>query len=287
MEILSGLLFGALALAVLLLGLYLFWRYVWFFRNPQRKIPEGEHILSPADGTVVYVERVAPDQPTISIKDGRKIFISDIVRKDVSDRKYLIGVLMSPFNVHFNRAPISGTIDFIRHHPAKLKNHHMTSMQWRTLRNLFPLYENSPHILDNERTVTKISGRYGGEPLSCYLVQIAGGSVDGIDSYLPEVDFVERGRIFGMIRIGSQVDLVITCKEPMTLTVKPGDKVKAGESVLIAWGLSRSDSAAVRQAGTASCEEKAAAGAVSDRRRQPLGQAQIAHLSEVPRRTPS
>jgi phosphatidylserine decarboxylase len=233
MEILSGMFFGALVLAALLLGLYLFWRHVWFFRNPQRKIPEGEHVLSPADGTVVYAERVAPDQPIISIKDGRKIFISDIVREDVSDTRYLIGVFMSPFDVHFNRAPISGTIDFIRHHPAKTKNHHMTSMHWRTLRNLPPLYANSPHILDNERTVTKISGRFRGEPRSCYVVQIAGGSVDGIDSYIPEGDPVERGEIFGMIRIGSQVDLVITCKEPRTITVKPGDKVKAGESVLI------------------------------------------------------
>jgi phosphatidylserine decarboxylase len=36
-----------------------------------------------------------------------------------------------------------------------------------------------------------------------------------------------------MIRIGSQVDLVLTCRKPMTIRVKPGDKVKAGESVLI------------------------------------------------------
>jgi phosphatidylserine decarboxylase len=186
MEILSSMLFGALVLAIALFGLYLFWRYVWFFRNPKRKIPDGDHVLSPADGTVVYVERVAADQPTISIKDGREIFISDIVREDVSDTKYLIGVFMSPFDVHFNRAPVSGTIDFIRHHPAKLKNHHMTSMHWRTLRNLSPFYENSPHIIDNERTVTKLSGRFKGGPLSCYVVQIAGGSVDGIDSYVSE-----------------------------------------------------------------------------------------------------
>lgn len=233
MEVLSSMLFGALSLCVLLIGLVLFWRYVWFFRNPERTIPEGDHVLSPADGTVVYMERVAADRPVISIKDGRKICVSDILREDVSDSKTLIGIFMSPFDVHFNRAPVSGAVDFIRHHPAKLRNHHMTSMHWRTVLNRFPLYANSPHILDNERTVTKISGRVRGEPFSCYVVQIAGGSVNGIDSYIPEGDFVERGRIFGMIRIGSQVDLVVTCKEPMTLTVKPGDKVKAGESVLI------------------------------------------------------
>ena len=233
MEILSGMLFGALALLIFLFGLYLFWRYVWFFRNPGRNIPEGEHILSPADGTVVYVEKVAPEQPIISIKDGRKLFVSDILHEDVSDTKYLIGVFMSPFDVHFNRAPISGTVDFTRHHPARLKNHHMTSMHWRTILNRFPMYENSPHIIDNERTVTKISGRFKDEPVSCYVVQIAGGSVDGVDTYVPEGDSVKRGQIFGMIRIGSQVDTVITRREPLTVKIKPGDKVKAGESILI------------------------------------------------------
>ena len=52
-----------------LIGLaYIFWRYWWFFRNPQRHIPSGENIVSPADGKVVYVKRVQPMTPVISIK---------------------------------------------------------------------------------------------------------------------------------------------------------------------------------------------------------------------------
>jgi len=230
---LADILFGAIAFAVFLIGLFHFWRYVWFFRNPSRRIPEGERILCPADGTVVYAERVSAGLPTVSIKDGRSLLISDVVREDVPEAKYLIGVFMSPFDVHFNRAPIAGTIDFIRHHPARLKNFHMTSMHWRSLLHRLPLYENSPHIIENERTVTRISGRFKGEPLSCYVVQIAGGSVHGIDSYFPEGNRLNRGQIFGMIRIGSQVDTVVTCKPFMTIKVKPGDKVKAGESVLV------------------------------------------------------
>jgi phosphatidylserine decarboxylase len=222
-----------LIMAVVMAGLYLFWRYVWFFRNPERRIPQGEQILSPADGTVVYAERVAPDEPLISIKKGKRLFVSDIVRGDVSGPKYHIGIFMSPFDVHFNRAPLSGVIDFIRHHPPKRKNLHMSSMHWRTLRKRLPIYKNSPHILENERTVTRISGHFKGDPVSCYVVQIAGGSVNGIDTFVPEGDEVRRGQIFGMIRIGSQLDTVVGWRETMSLKVKPGDKVKAGQTVLI------------------------------------------------------
>lgn len=229
----SAVVFGILILTGATAGFYFFWRYVWFYRNPKRSIPLGEHILSPADGMVVYAEKVAPCEPLISIKEKKRVFVADIVREDVSGPKYHIGVFMSPFDVHYNRAPISGVIDLIRHHPAKRKNLHMSSMHWRTLRRRLPLYRNSLHILENERTVTRISGHFKGKPVSCYVVQIAGGSVDGIDIYVPQGDAVSRGQIIGMIRIGSQVDTVISCRETMVLKVKAGDRVKAGETVLI------------------------------------------------------
>jgi phosphatidylserine decarboxylase len=44
---------------------------------------------------------------------------------------------------------------------------------------------------------------------------------------------VEQGQVFGMIRVGSQVDVVLTWKEAMFIKVKPGDRVVAGESILI------------------------------------------------------
>jgi len=104
---------------------YLFWRHVWFFRNPSRRVPPGENITSPADGTVVYVERVPANAPVISIKQKRTLSVADIVREDLNEMKVLIGVFMSPLDVHYNRAPISGQVEFIHHHPAVLKNHHM------------------------------------------------------------------------------------------------------------------------------------------------------------------
>ncbi len=220
---------------VLCASLYLFWRYVWFFRNPQRIIPpDGTGILSPADGTVVYARQMEPQESVINIKQGMQATLNDITREDINRPKFLIGIFMSPFNVHYNRLPVSGEVRFVHHYPASIaKNACMLAMHLRTLFRRTPLYRNSTHIVQNERTVTKIEGKYRGKDLACYIVQIAAKSVAGIDVYLGEGHRANAGEIFGMIRIGSQVDLVITPLEGMTIKVAPGDKVKAGQTVLI------------------------------------------------------
>jgi phosphatidylserine decarboxylase len=224
----------AILLPLTILSGYLYWRYIWFFRNPLRVPPPGESIVSPADGTVVYVSKVAPRQEVIMIKQGLPATLTDIVREDLAAPKILIGIFMSPFSVHYNRAPLSGKINFIRHHPAQGKNYCMAPMHWRTLLKRPPFYENSRHIVANERTVTNMLGKYQGETLSYYVVQIAGRSVNGIDSYFNPAEKITKGEVFGMIRIGSQVDLVVPLRPEMNLMVQPGDKVRAGETVLIA-----------------------------------------------------
>jgi phosphatidylserine decarboxylase len=227
---------GTFAAAILLLVCcVIYWRYFWFFRNPPRNPPPGTGILSPADGTVVYAKIVEPWEEVVTIKQGAGASVNDIVREHLTLRKVLIGIFMSPFDVHFNRAPLSGQIRFIHHYPAVRKNLHMGSMHLRTLLQLAPLYRNSLHIVQNERTITKIDGEYQGEILPCYVIQIAGGSVRGIDSFFREGERMERGEIFGMIRIGSQVDLVVPIKEGMAIRVRPGQKVRAGETVLISF----------------------------------------------------
>jgi phosphatidylserine decarboxylase len=215
-----------------MIAAFLLWRYFWFFRNPDRKITPGENIVSPADGTVVYVKKVYPNEEVVVIKQGVTARIRDIVRQDMEAPKLVVGIFMSPFNVHYNRAPIGGRVEQIVHHPSKTANVHMGPMHFRTLLNRLPLYENSLHIIENERTVTRIRGSFKGTEVSCYVVQIAGRSVNGIDSYIPEGEDVGKGQIFGMIRIGSQVDIVVPQFAEMQIKVTPGDKVRAGESVL-------------------------------------------------------
>jgi len=220
--------------ALLTAGAYLFWRYYWFWRNPPRTAPPGEHYVSPADGTVVYVKRVAPHEEVISCKQGRAASINDIVREELHVPKVLVGIFMSPLGVHYNRAPIAGTLTFKKEYPAEGRNVHMSSMHWRCLLGRMPIYGNSPHIVQNNRAVTRFAGRLRGEPVSCYVVQIGGGSVHGIDVY-PEVgQRLEKGEVFGMIRVGSQVDLIAPDATDLEVRVQPGDRVRAGETILVA-----------------------------------------------------
>ena len=212
---------------------YLFWRHAWFFRDPPRSPPAAEGILSPADGTIVSVRKVAPGEDVVVIKQGVRATVRDILRQDVESTRLVIGVFMSPFDVHYNRAPIAGRIDFIRRHPALGENRYMGAMHWRTLLNLPPHYAGSLHIVQNERTVTHFVGDYRGEPLSCYVVQIGARTVNGIDSNFHEGDSVPRGKTFGMIRVGSQVDVVVAWRPEFKILVQPGERVRAGETRLI------------------------------------------------------
>ena len=79
----------------------------------------------------------------------------------------------------------------------------------------------------------ELNGTLKGAALPCYVVQIAAKTVAGIDSYVKPGDVVEKGAIFGMIRVGSQVDLVVPWRDGMTVRVQPGDRVRAGETVLV------------------------------------------------------
>lgn len=222
-----------LAIAVLLVGGAVFWRYVWFFRNPVRTPPAEAGILSPADGTVVYVRQVEPGEDVVVIKQGVRATVKDILREDADQTMLVIGIFMSPFDVHYNRAPLDATVGFIRRHPARGENAHMGPMHWRSLFNVAPLYEGSVHIVQNERAVTHFVGEYRGATLACYVVQIGARTVNGIDSYFAPGQRVARGATFGMIRIGSQVDLIVPWRNDLALQVKPGETVRAGETILI------------------------------------------------------
>jgi phosphatidylserine decarboxylase len=224
---------GVVALAVAALA-YVFWRHVWFWRNPQRNPPSNEGLLSAADGVVVYVRKLTAAEDVIHVKRGLAARLADIVREDIELPKLIIGVFMSPFDVHYNRAPLSATIDFIRRHPAIGGNNaHMGAMHWRTVFNVAPHYAGSVHIVQNERTVTHFVGDHRGAPLSCYVVQIGARTVNGIDSYYSEGQRVERSATFGMIRIGSQVDLVVPWRAGLETHILPGTRVRAGETILI------------------------------------------------------
>jgi phosphatidylserine decarboxylase len=217
---------------LLLISATLYWRYIWFFRNPGRA-PRGSGLVSPADGRVVYAQEVGPREKVIAIKRGAAASINDICRQELACPKIHIGIFMSPFNVHYNRAPLSGEVKFIHHYPAAPDNVQMLPMHWRSLFRRTDYTRNSLHLLQNERTVTFIEGIYRELRLPCYIVQIAGKRVRGIESFFKPEQQLTRGEIFGMIRIGSQVDIVVPRAVGLKIRVRAGDRVRAGETLLI------------------------------------------------------
>jgi phosphatidylserine decarboxylase len=230
-----GLIAAVIALSALaaITAAFLFWRYVWFFRDPPRVPPAAPGLVSPADGTVVYVRRIEAGEPVVVIKQGLAATVRDIMRDDFDRPKLVVGIFMSPFDVHYNRAPLAGRIGFVRRHAAIGENVHMGAMHWRSLFDLPPRYEGSMHIVQNERAVTLIEGTYRGAALPCYVVQIGARTVHGIDSYFAPGQSVARGEKFGMIRVGSQVDLIVPWSESFEVLVRPGDRVIGGESLLL------------------------------------------------------
>ncbi len=226
---------GALAALLAATGAYAFWRHVWFFRDRPRTPPQGDGLVSAADGTVVYVKRVKPGEPVVVIKEGVAATVRDILREDFERDKVVIGVFMSPFDVHYNRAPFDSTVGFVRRHPAVGRdgNAYMTEMHWRTLLDMRPLHANSMHIVQNERVVTQFVSDYRGEPVECYGGQIGARTVNGIDAWIAPGGAAVRGATFGMIRVGSQVDLIVPWRDGFEILVREGERVRAGETLLV------------------------------------------------------
>ncbi|MEK7697791.1 MAG: phosphatidylserine decarboxylase, partial [Pseudomonadota bacterium] len=81
---------AAVTVAIVLAGGFLYWRQVWFFRDPPRTPPAEEGLLSPADGTVVYVRKVEPGEDVVAIKQGVRATVKDILRQDVDRPKLVI-----------------------------------------------------------------------------------------------------------------------------------------------------------------------------------------------------
>lgn len=214
---------------------FVFWRFVYFFRNPDRKINYNDnHILSPADGFVVYVKRVEPRSEIFSIKKGDRILLDDLMFIDDStllDKPgWLIGICMSPLDIHFNRSPLRGTIAKIRHdYPTKeRKNKDMFPGLQNLFFNIKPYYKDCDYIIRNERASYIIKN----EILSVYVTQIADNWIKKIVTYKDKTE-VSQGEVFGLIRMGSQVDLFIPDdKDMIKVVVEERKHVKAGITIL-------------------------------------------------------
>ena len=170
----------------------LFLFLVNFFRDPHRAGSERHvDVLSPADGTVVQIKDVA---------DGE---VWPGLTRQVS-------IFMSVFDVHVNRAPISGRIVHYRYNPGK---------------KIAAFAEKSS--TENEQNLIVIEDSHGGRVA---FKQIAGLLARRIVFDKKEGDEVSRGERVGMIKFGSRVDIFFPADA--VIHVQMREKVKVGLTVI-------------------------------------------------------
>lgn len=215
---------GATTLVVIII---IFWRYFYFFRDPERSIPDGRNIVSPADGTIVYVKEFKKGMAPIAIKKAKEIDLLEITKSPLPiESGYIVGIYMTLWDVHVNRAPISGTVEDVTYHGAG-RNRSMALFGFQTLLLGRPRPRTMGHILENERNVICLKGDF-----IVYLVQIADFYTNKIVCWVKNGQQIQKGERIGKIMMGSQVDIILPEVKGLRITVKEGGKVKAGQSVI-------------------------------------------------------
>ena len=165
---------------------------IYFFRNPERKIPADENlIVSPADGTVQDVVELDSD---------------DFVKSPCC-RKVII--FLSVFDVHVNRSPIAGEIKIQKYICGRFRPAYKDSVG----------FENERHLIGIENDKLRVT-----------VTQVAGILARRIVSWVTLDDKLEKGELYGLIRFGSCTEIVVP--DNVEVLVKKGDKVRGGESII-------------------------------------------------------
>lgn len=164
---------------------------LWFFRDPDPSLPsDADLVVAPGQGKIVAIQDV--EEHTFMAGPARKI-----------------SIFLSVFDVHVQRAPVSGTVEFQAYDPGKYV------AAW--------LEKASD---DNEQASLGIATEKG----RVLVRQIAGLIARRIITDASEGDRVERGKRFGLIRFGSRVDLFVPMHWEVLCAV--GDKVRVGTTVI-------------------------------------------------------
>ena len=182
-------------LIVKLIATAIFIFTVAFFRNPERAIPDDDNaILAPADGKIIKIWTVK-DAPLLK------------------QEMICVSTFMSIFDVHINRSPVSGVVENVEYKRGEFLVASKAQASERNEQNALLIHA------DNDKRIV--------------VVQIAGILARRIICRVDKGDRMIRGLPFGMIVLGSRVDLYLP--KDVKLAVKIGDKVKAGSSIIGYW----------------------------------------------------
>jgi len=155
-----------------LLGSVIFYLIILqFFRNPIITLPNEDGVVfAPADGKVVVIEETMEDEY-------------------LKEKRIQVSIFMSPINVHINRSPVKGVVEYFKYHPGKYL------VAWHP-----------KSSTENERTTMVIKDQNGTKIL---VRQIAGALARRIKWYVSPGSELAQGGEFGFIKFGSRVDMFL------------------------------------------------------------------------------
>jgi phosphatidylserine decarboxylase len=200
----------SLTIISLLLVLAVFYRF-WFLRQPERAIPAVEDVLiSPANGRIAAVERWNAK----ALQWEKDFGAVQVMTSNIDTAGWLIAIEMNVMNVHYQRAPASGRFLEGNYVPGRFNNALVKT-------NRFGLR------LENERNDLLFELQNG---MRYKVVQVAGLLARRIEDYVDPGQEVSAGEVIGLIKMGSQVGLVLP--SGISPQVEVGEVVTDGETIL-------------------------------------------------------
>ncbi len=162
-----------------------------FFRDPERAMPEGDElVISAADGVVADIVEIE-EHEVLKTKCRR------------------VGIFLSVFDVHVNRAPIAGKITYVQHHPG-----------------LFLDARDPECSVKNEA----LTWAFEGKSATLVVRQLTGAIARRIVPWSKVGDEVPRGHRFGMIRFGSRTEVYLPLDAKIEVSI--GDRVSGAETII-------------------------------------------------------
>lgn len=181
---------GTVLNVVLLVSVLLYLIVLQFFRSPNIKLPNDEKLVfAPADGKVVVIEETMEEEY-------------------LHEKRKQISIFMSPINVHVNRSPIAGIVEYFKYHPGKYL------VAWHP-----------KSSFENERTTMVVKSHNG---VKILVRQIAGALARRIKWYVKEGTPLAQGGEFGFIKFGSRVDIFLPLDAEVLVRID--EKTKGGRT---------------------------------------------------------
>lgn len=182
-----------------------------FWRTPKRTVRgTAKELVSPADGRVIYIRYLAANEVPVSIKGKTFSKLEELLRTDLLKFPcWLVGINMTLFDVHKNCSPIDGEVVLNQHHDGEYLS-----------------LKRAEAVVQNERNTYVIRNA----KMQVGVVQIASKRVRRIDSYVEEGQSIRKGQWVGMIRFGSQVDVILPSS--LRITVREGQQIYAAKTTI-------------------------------------------------------